>query len=71
MTEQEILLGNGAIARGLVENGCHVVYSYPGTPSSEILPELVRYKKTLDLGTYIEWSVNEKVAFDNAYPNIS
>ncbi len=67
MTEQEILLGNGAIARGLVENGCHLVYSYPGTPSSEILPEVVRYKKTLDLGTYIEWSVNEKVAFDNAY----
>jgi len=67
MSEQEILLGNGAIARGLIENGCHMVYSYPGTPSSEILPEVVRYKKTLGLKTYIEWSVNEKVAFDNAY----
>ncbi len=67
MIEQEILLGNGAIARGLIENGCHVVYSYPGTPSSEILPEVVRYKKTFALNTYIEWSVNEKVAFDNAY----
>ncbi|HPZ06972.1 MAG TPA: indolepyruvate ferredoxin oxidoreductase subunit alpha [Candidatus Eremiobacteraeota bacterium] len=67
MMEQEILLGNGAIARGLIENGCHMVYSYPGTPSSEILPEVVRYKKTLGLNTYIEWSTNEKVAFDNAY----
>jgi len=67
LTDSEILLGNGAIARGLIESGCHMVYSYPGTPSSEILPEVVRYKKTLSLKTYIEWSVNEKIAFDNAY----
>jgi indolepyruvate ferredoxin oxidoreductase alpha subunit len=61
-----ILLGNVAIARGVVEAGCHVVTSYPGTPSSEIIPAVVEYKKELGLNTYIEWSANEKVAFDNA-----
>jgi indolepyruvate ferredoxin oxidoreductase alpha subunit len=61
-----ILLGNVAIARGIIEAGCHVMTSYPGTPSSEILPAVVAFKKELGLDTYIEWSTNEKVAFDNA-----
>ena len=64
---EEILLGNGAIALGLVEAGCQVVTSYPGTPSSEILPEVVRLVKSEKLDTYVEWSTNEKVAFDNAF----
>ena len=64
--ETRILLGNVAIARGIIEAGCHVVTSYPGTPSSEIIPAVVGFKKELGLDTYIEWSANEKVAFDNA-----
>jgi indolepyruvate ferredoxin oxidoreductase alpha subunit len=64
--ETKILLGNEAIARGLVESGCQFVASYPGTPSSEILPAVVRFKKENNLDTYIEWSTNEKVAFENA-----
>jgi indolepyruvate ferredoxin oxidoreductase alpha subunit len=64
--EVRILLGNAAIGRGIVEVGCHVVTSYPGTPSSEILPAVVAFKKELGLDTYVEWSANEKVAFDNA-----
>jgi indolepyruvate ferredoxin oxidoreductase alpha subunit len=64
--ETRIFLGNVAIARGVVEAGCHVVTSYPGTPSSEIIPAVVEFKKELGLDTYIEWSANEKVAFDNA-----
>lgn len=67
MTKQEILLGNGAIALGLVEAGCQVVTSYPGTPSSEILPEVIRFVKSENLGTYVEWSTNEKVALDTAF----
>jgi len=62
----KVLLGNVAIARGIVEAGCHMVTSYPGTPSSEIIPAVVDLKKELGLNTYIEWSTNEKVAFDNA-----
>ncbi len=64
---EEFLLGNGAIALGLLEAGCQVVTSYPGTPSSEILPEVIRLKKSEKLTTYVEWSTNEKVALDNAY----
>ncbi len=64
--EVRVLLGNVAIARGIIESGCHVVTSYPGTPSSEIIPAVVMFKKELGLNTYIEWSANEKVAFDNA-----
>lgn len=64
--ETRVLLGNVAIARGIVEAGCHVVTSYPGTPSSEIVPGVVGFKQELGLNTYVEWSTNEKVAFDNA-----
>jgi len=65
--KEEILLGNGAIALGLVESGCQVVTSYPGTPSSEILPEVLRFVKREGLNTYVEWSTNEKVALDTAF----
>jgi indolepyruvate ferredoxin oxidoreductase alpha subunit len=65
-TETKVLLGNEAIARGLMESGCQFIASYPGTPSSEILPAVVRFKNENHLDTYIEWSTNEKVAFENA-----
>ncbi|MDD5204057.1 MAG: indolepyruvate ferredoxin oxidoreductase subunit alpha [Desulfobacterales bacterium] len=67
MAKEEILLGNGAIALGIVEAGCQVVTSYPGTPSSEILPEVIHLVKSENLNTYVEWSTNEKVALDNAF----
>lgn len=66
MHDGEVLMGNGAVARGLIEAGCHGVFGYPGTPSSEIMPEVVRFKKSLGLSTYTEWSVNEKVALESA-----
>jgi indolepyruvate ferredoxin oxidoreductase alpha subunit len=64
--EERVLLGNEAIARGLVESGCQFFAAYPGTPSSEILPAVVRFKNENDLKIYVEWSTNEKVAFENA-----
>jgi indolepyruvate ferredoxin oxidoreductase alpha subunit len=67
MKRKDIFLGNGAVALGLVEAGCQIMTSYPGTPSSEILPEVVRLVKSEGLNTYIEWSTNEKVALDNAF----
>jgi len=67
MTKQDIFLGNGAIALGLLEGGCQVVASYPGTPSSEILPEVTRMVRSEGLNTYVEWSTNEKVALDTAF----
>lgn len=67
MKREEILLGNEAVALGLLEGGCQVVTSYPGTPSSEILPGVLRLVKSEGLNTYTEWSTNEKVALDNAF----
>ncbi len=64
---EKVLLGNEAIGRGLVEAGCRVMTAYPGTPSSEILPAVVQFKKELELDDlYVEWSTNEKVAFEVA-----
>ena len=64
--ERRILLGNEAIARGLVEAGCQFMTAYPGTPSSEILPAVVEFRKELGLELYAEWSTNEKVALETA-----
>jgi len=65
--KEEFLLGNGAMALGILEAGCQIMTSYPGTPSSEILPEVVRFSRAFELNTSIEWSINEKVAYDNAF----
>jgi indolepyruvate ferredoxin oxidoreductase, alpha subunit len=64
--DHEVVLGNEAIARGLIESGVDVITSYPGTPSSEILPAVIAWKKKLALDTYVEWSVNEKAALEVA-----
>lgn len=61
-----VLLGNEAIGRGLIEAGCQLAMSYPGTPSSEILPSFVRFAKLEDIKVHAEWSSNEKVAFEEA-----
>lgn len=67
MMKKQILLGNEAIALGLLEGGCQILTSYPGTPSSEILPGAVKLIKAEGLNIYTEWSTNEKVALDNAF----
>jgi indolepyruvate ferredoxin oxidoreductase alpha subunit len=61
---KEYLLGNAAIARGILEAGAGVVTSYPGTPASEIVESLAPVSKEHNL--HIEWSVNEKVALEVA-----
>ena len=67
MTERRLLLGNEAIARGLVENGCAVATSYPGTPASEILAAVASFQKENNLTMHTQWAVNEKIAFEIAY----
>ncbi len=56
---KELLTGNEAIARGAFEAGVTVAAAYPGTPSTEILENFVRYQ-----GVYAQWSPNEKVAME-------
>ena len=62
----QLLLGNDAIALGLVRSGCRVATAYPGTPSSEILAGVVKYKQQLGRSIYTEWSASEKVALEVA-----
>jgi len=40
--EKVLLLGNEAMARGLLESGCSFAASYPGTPASEISSSFIR-----------------------------
>jgi indolepyruvate ferredoxin oxidoreductase alpha subunit len=61
------MLGNEAMALALLENGCRVASSYPGTPASEILSAVARLKKERGVEMYAEWAINEKVAFEIAY----
>lgn len=60
--KKELMLGNKAIARGLYEAGVCFVSSYPGTPSTEITEEAVKYDEI-----YCEWAPNEKVAMESAF----
>jgi indolepyruvate ferredoxin oxidoreductase alpha subunit len=61
--ERHYLLGNEAIAHACLESGIGFVSGYPGTPSSEVV-DVLRMQK--DLTCHVEWSVNEKVALENA-----
>jgi len=57
-----LLTGNEAVARGAWEAGVRVVTAYPGTPSTEITENAVKYKEIK-----AEWSPNEKVALEVAF----
>ena len=62
MTRQ-IVTGNQAIALGALRAGVRVITGYPGTPSTGCLTHLL----TMDLpDRHVEWSTNEKVAFEIA-----
>jgi indolepyruvate ferredoxin oxidoreductase alpha subunit len=56
-----LMSGNEAIARGAWEAGVHHTTGYPGTPSTEILENVLSYSEI-----QAEWSTNEKVALDVA-----
>ncbi len=58
---KQLLLGNAAVARGCYEAGVRVVSSYPGTPSTEITENAVKYDEI-----YCEWAPNEKVGAEVA-----
>lgn len=58
---KKLMLGNEAVARGAYEAGVSVVSSYPGTPSTEITENIVKYEEI-----NVEWAPNEKVASEVA-----
>lgn len=63
---EEIVMGNTALVRAMVETGTRVVTSYPGSPT----PEIAIAIGTIDPEQrpfYFEYSTNEKVATEVAY----
>jgi indolepyruvate ferredoxin oxidoreductase alpha subunit len=67
LSNLEVMIGNQAIALGLVEAGIDLASAYPGTPSSEILPAVIDFKRRMGRNIHIEWSVNERVAMEVAF----
>ena len=58
---KKLMTGNEAVARGAYEAGVLFASAYPGTPSTEILENMVEYGEVC-----AEWAPNEKVALEAA-----
>ncbi len=59
---KKFLSANEAVAHAAAQAGCIVASAYPGTPSTEILENVAKFKDTVRC----EWAVNEKVAMETA-----
>ncbi len=59
---KKFMTGNEAVARGAFEAGVTYASAYPGTPSTEILENMIQYKDDVTA----EWASNEKVAMETA-----
>jgi indolepyruvate ferredoxin oxidoreductase alpha subunit len=64
---KEVMIGNFAMARGLVEAGLELAAAYPGTPSSEILPGIIEFNRRENRNIHAEWSTNERCAMEVAF----
>lgn len=77
--EKVCAMGNEAIARGALETGVNGVFSYPGTPSTEISEifnhisdfqakpaNQEKYPQLCAQPVYFEYSINEKIALEKA-----
>ncbi len=62
----EIVIGNTALVRAMVESGVRVVTSYPGSPTPEIAAAIASMPAK-ERPFYFEFSVNEKVATEVAF----
>lgn len=73
------VMGNEGVARAAIEAGVSGVFSYPGTPSTEISMVFSEIKKFQSAGEvtddypeisrnqiYFEFSINEKIAMEKA-----
>ena len=58
---KKLLSGNEALALSAYQAGVKFASAYPGTPSTEIMEAIARFKDI-----YAEWSTNEKVAVEVA-----
>ena len=62
----EIVMGNTALVRAMIEAGTRVISSYPGSPTPEIAQAIGSIPKD-KRPFYFEFSTNEKVATEVAY----
>jgi len=63
---KEIVMGNTALVRAMVESGTRVVTSYPGSPTPEIATAIQSIPQN-QRPFYFEFSTNEKVATEVAF----
>ncbi|MBW2459814.1 MAG: indolepyruvate ferredoxin oxidoreductase, partial [Deltaproteobacteria bacterium] len=61
----DLIMGNHALARGIIEAGVRVATTYPGSPTPEIADALIAVPKD-KRPYYFEYSTNEKVALEVA-----
>ena len=66
MSLKKMLLGDEAIAVGAVNAGIAGVYSYPGTPSTEITEYIQSMPLSVERKIHTDWCVNEKTAMEAA-----
>ena len=61
-----LFLGDEAIAQAAIDAGISGVYSYPGTPSTEITEYIQSSKLAKERGIHSQWCANEKTALETA-----
>jgi indolepyruvate ferredoxin oxidoreductase alpha subunit len=60
------LLGDEAIAQAAIDAGISGIYSYPGTPSTEITEYVIQSKEAKTGKIAAHWTSNEKTAMETA-----
>ena len=63
---KQLFLGDEAIAQAAIDAGLSGVYSYPGTPSTEITGYIQDSVTAKERGVYSQWCSNEKTALEAA-----
>ncbi len=64
--EKQLFLGDEAIAQAAIDAGLSGVYSYPGTPSTEITEYIQASSVANERGIFSDWCCNEKTAVETA-----
>ena len=64
--EKQLFLGDEAIAQAAIDAGLSGVYSYPGTPSTEITEYIQASATAAKMGIRSTWCCNEKTALETA-----
>jgi indolepyruvate ferredoxin oxidoreductase alpha subunit len=64
--EKLMLLGDEALAQGVLDAGISGAYAYPGTPSTEIMEYIQRSRQAIASNVHRTWSSNEKTATESA-----